>query len=97
MVYSFFSFLHFCVSFGLLHFYSILLLGILGMMRFGNFRNDENVRTLTDTKCQTFLEPEAPADLNDDGNVRNSKNVGNIRNAEIHRFAQIRINFHKLA
>ena len=45
-----------------------------------NVGNVENVRTLTDTKCQTFLEPDAPADLNDDGNVRNDRNVGNVRN-----------------
>ena len=44
------------------------MLGILGMLRFGNVRNVENVRTLTDSKCHTFLEPQARADLND-GNV----------------------------
>ena len=37
----------------------------------------------TDTKCHTFLEPQARADLNDDGNVRNGRNVGNVSNAEI--------------
>ena len=45
-----------------------------------NGRNDGNVKTLPDTKCYTFLEPQAQADLNDDGNVRNGRNVGKVRN-----------------
>ena len=56
------------------------MLGILGMLRFGNVRNAENVRTLTDTKFHTFLEPQARNDLNDDGNVRIGRNVGKVRN-----------------
>ena len=34
----------------------------------------------TDGKCHTFLERQARADLNDDGNFRNG---GNLRNVEI--------------
>ena len=30
------------------------------------------------TKCHTFLEQQARADLNDDGNVRNFRNVRNV-------------------
>ena len=45
-----------------------------------NVRNVKNVKTLPDTKCHTFLEPQARADLNDYGNVINGRNVGNVRN-----------------
>ena len=34
-----------------------------------SLRNDRNVRT--DIKCQTYLKPQARADLNDDGNFKN--------------------------
>ena len=43
---------------------------------------------LTDTKCYTFSDPQARADLNDyryfrnGGNVGNLRNVGNVRNVE---------------
>ena len=43
-------------------------------------RNVRTVKTLPDTKCHTFLEPQARADLNDDGNVRNGRNVRNVWN-----------------
>ena len=44
----------------------------------GNVKNFRNVRT--DIKCLTFLEPQARADLVDDGNIRNGGNVRNVRN-----------------
>ena len=45
-------------------------------------------KMLTDTKCYTFSDPQAQADLNDyryfrnGGNVGNLRNVGNVRNVE---------------
>ena len=54
-------------------------------------RNVRNVKTLPDTKCHTFLEPQARADLNDDGNVRNGRNVGNVRNFGNIRNAEISV------
>ena len=45
-------------------------------------------KMLTDTKCYTFSDPQARADLNDyryfrnGGNVGNLRNVGNVRNVE---------------
>ena len=51
---------------------------------------------MTETKCHTFLEPQVRDDLNDDGNVRNGRNVGkvsnvgNIMNAEISDFRNVR-------
>ena len=46
----------------------------------GNVWNVRNIKTLPDTKCHTFLEPQARTDLNDDGNFMNGGNVRNIRN-----------------
>ena len=50
----------------------------------GNFRNVRNVRNVdnfrnfrTDIKCNTFLEPQAGAELNDDSYFQNGGNVGN--------------------
>ena len=42
----------------------------------GNFRNGRDFRNVgTDIKCPTFLEPQPQADLNDDENFRNGRNV----------------------
>ena len=34
---------------------------------------------MTDTKCHTFWESQARADLNDDGNFWNGENIGMLR------------------
>ena len=36
----------------------------------------------TDTKCHTFLEPQAQADFNDAWNFRNAGDFGNVRNVK---------------
>ena len=49
------------------------------MMMIRNVANERNVdNVVTDIKCHTSLEPQAPADLNNDGNVRKGWNVWNV-------------------
>ena len=47
----------------------------------GMVRVTGEINILTYTKCHTFSESQAQADLNDDENFRNGQDVGNVRNS----------------